>query len=89
MAKQTVSLKRISKTDTDPKKRVYINNDNTPKEREMFKKRKEELKNELQRRTQNGERNLAIRGNNIVDLTASHTGNKGEGRPGSGQESRA
>jgi hypothetical protein len=47
---------------TDNKKRVYINRDLPPKERERGKK----LCDELRRRRENGEKDLMIRGDKIV-----------------------
>ena len=42
--------------------RVYINNDSTPREREMYRK----LKTEMARRLDEGERDLVIRNLQIV-----------------------
>ena len=46
-------------------KRVYINHDNTPHEREKYR----ELKTEMQRRMENGERDLVIRNMKITKKT--------------------
>lgn len=42
---------------TDPTKRIYINNDSTPKERDQFRILREEMK----RRREEGENDLVIR----------------------------
>jgi len=47
--------------------RIYINPDLNPKEREEGRKQREDLKNELTKRKENGENDIKIRGNRIVN----------------------
>ena len=55
---------KINKDVKDQKNRMYINPDYTPAEREKQK----ELRAEIKRRTQEGERDLKIRGDKIVQV---------------------
>jgi hypothetical protein len=54
---------------TEPNKRVYINHDYTPRQRQKYK----ELKEEKQRRTDQGEENLVIRNGKVMVKTAGRT----------------
>ena len=54
----------INPFEQDKKKRIYVNRDFTFREREM----RRELKNELKRRQAQGEKNLTIRKNQIVEI---------------------
>ena len=59
------NVSRLNNSKTDPRKRIYINQDYTNKEREQYKTLRAELKD----RTDKGEKNLIIRNMRIVTKT--------------------
>ena len=60
--------RKVNEDHTDRQNFNYINHDLTPAEREKERKAREELKAELKRRQDQGEKNIGIRGKSIVNL---------------------
>jgi len=72
----------------DPKKRIYINRDRTPKERDQFRK----LQGDLKKRQQEGETDLMIRGDKIVKkgerMNADKASDEGKKGGGAGRDEK-
>ena len=62
------NARKLNQGITSPDKKVYINNDLTPLEREKERNEREQLKQELKERQDKGETGLRIRGKKIVQV---------------------
>ena len=62
------NARKLNQGITSPDKKVYINNDLTPLEREKERKEREQLRQELKERQDKGETGLRIRGKKIVQV---------------------